>query len=114
MLDRGADTEQKSSAQWTPLLRACYHGNMDVVSLLIEHGADITAKTSDGITCLSMAVRNRHLSVVSYLLEQESCPIHEIEANGYTPLHHVVLLNDPDITSKLVSKGAEINAQTQV
>lgn len=114
LLDQGADTERSSIAGLTPLLRACHHGCLSIAKLLIERGADIKARNADGLTCLSMAAKGGLLSVVSFLLEQQSGPVGEVEANGYTPLHHVVLLNDPDLVSTLISKGVDINAQNQV
>lgn len=114
LLDEGAAAERSSDAQDTPLLNASSLGLLDAVKSLVEHGADITSRTSDGFTCLYLAAKNRHLSVVSYLLGQESCPVDGTDEDGFTVLHHVVILNDPDLTSILINKGSDISAQTQV
>lgn len=114
LLETGADTEQSSKAEWTPLIRACNHGCLDVVKQLVEHGADMTARTRDGLTCLALALKKEHVSVVSYLVEQESCPIDNIEEDGRTLLHNVVLWNDSNIITKLINKGVDVNAQTHV
>lgn len=114
VLDRGADTEQRSNAEWTPLLRACRLGCLNVVRLLVKRGADFTVRSPDGFTCLYLAAKNGNHSVVSYLLGQESFTVDDVDAEGYTLLHHVVMFNDPDATSLLINKGLDVAAKTRV
>lgn len=114
VLEKGADMEQRSNTEWTPLLRACNQGCLEAVKLLIERGADVTAKTPNGTSCLSIGAKNAHFSVVSYLLELQSCPLNYIEENGYTALHYISWLNDSRTMEVVLRRGADINAQNQV
>lgn len=114
LLTIGADTEQKLSDGWTPLLRVCSTGCLEAVKSLVESGADIQARTPSGLSCLSVAAENKHRSVVSYLLKQKFCSVDDVDVAGYTLLHHVVMFNDPVATSTLISKGLDIDAKTQV
>lgn len=114
LLTTPAVTDQKLNDGWTPLLRVCYTGCLEAVKSLVENGADIEARTPDGLSSVTVAAIKKQRSVVSYLLEQDACPISGVDANGYTLLHHVVMLNDPHATSTLISKGLDVDAQTQV
>lgn len=114
LLENGADTERSTIAKWSPLLRACSDGYLQIVKHLVEFGADRTAKTKDGFSCLFLAAKNKQIQVVSYLLEQDFCLTDGIDEDGYTVLHHVVLWNDSALTSKLISKKVAIDSQNQV
>eukprot|EP00210_Caulerpa_lentillifera_P006946 g6641.t1 len=112
LLDKGADVEKKGNSDLTPLLSACQSGFLQGVILLIQHGVDTNACSPDGLTCLMLAAFHKHLSVVSYLLDQEPCPLNGKDRNGFTALHYIVALNDASMTSKAISKGPDINSQT--
>jgi hypothetical protein len=79
------------------------HGNLDIVSYLIEHGADIHARRDHA---LRWCAKNGHLDVVKYLVNH-GADIHshhngalfESAANGHLEIVHY-----------LVDKGADINA----
>lgn len=114
LLDHGADIEQTCPGHLTALLAACLYGFLESVRTLIERGADIGARTPDGLTGLLLAARNRHSAVVSYFLCQDFCGVTDTAANGYCVLHYVALMNDALVLQRLLSKGADINAQTQV
>eukprot|EP00210_Caulerpa_lentillifera_P006929 g6625.t1 len=113
LLNEGVDVECKTSSNLTPLQLACASGFLEGVKLLIEHNADIGGVcSSDGYTCLILAAKKKHLSVVFYLLDQESCPVNAADGHGFTALHYVVFLNNAFLTSKLICRGADINAQS--
>lgn len=113
LLDAGADVERGAS-NWSPLLVACCIGFLEGVKLLVERGANLSVHTEDGLTCLTLATINKHRSIVSYLLEQESCPVVDVDSDGYNALHCVVLLNEPCMVCKVIQKGVPINAQSLV
>ena len=69
-----------------PLMAASFHGNKDIVNILIEHGADVNEKSSNGLTALHIAVEARQVEVVHALLSNgadASAPM----TCGTTPLH---------------------------
>jgi ankyrin repeat protein len=51
----------------TPLQRAVFRGDKDLVELLIANGADVNAKTRKGSTPLYMAKRDGHTEIVEIL-----------------------------------------------
>lgn len=114
LLTAGADIEHKLEDGLTPLLTACLDGSLQDVKLLVTHGADLQACAPEGLRCLLAAAKNQHTKVVSYLLEQESCPVDGVDAEGCTVLHYAVFLNDPDVTAKLIIKAVGIDMQNQV
>eukprot|EP00210_Caulerpa_lentillifera_P006975 g6670.t1 len=114
LLNEGANIEHKSDGRHTPLISACSIGFLEAVKLLIEHGADINIQTPTGVTCLFLAAKKQHTSVVSYLLEIKDWVVNETdETDGCTLLHHVVCSNDPELTTNLIRKGANIDAKNQ-
>lgn len=53
---------------YTPLHRACYHNNVEVVKFLIENGADIHARTVEGWTPLHCTARWEAMESAAVLL----------------------------------------------
>ena len=47
----------------TPLHKACWKGNVDVVELLLEHNANIHARIRESDTCLHEAACAGHIEV---------------------------------------------------
>ena len=56
----------------TPLHRAAYVGNLDVIKTLLSAGASIKQQNVDGQTCFHKAVQRNHVDVVQYLLKMDS------------------------------------------
>lgn len=106
--------EQTCIGHKTALMTACSYGFLETVKILKNRGADTGARTPDGFTCLLLAAKNGHSSVVSYLLDQESCTATDTAACGHNALHYVALMNEAWALERLISKGADIDAQTQV
>ena len=53
---------------WTPLMESSYHGNVEIVRILLEKGADISIKRG-GQTALIIAIKNRKEDVVKLFLD---------------------------------------------
>jgi len=68
LLDAGADVNIPDKLGYTPLMKAAYYGNYDIVSGLVNHDADLTRVDKDGKTALDFA-RERGHRKVSELLE---------------------------------------------
>jgi ankyrin repeat protein len=70
LLDRGADPNIASQWNETPLQAAAYHGNTEILKLLIDAGARLdTAETQYGFTALASAARNGHMDAIKLLLD---------------------------------------------
>ena len=66
MIEEGVEVNfvERSPDRFTPLLRACYAGQYEVASLLIEAGADVSAKDAFGRTPLEYAIGSSEASAI--------------------------------------------------
>jgi ankyrin repeat protein len=69
----------------TPLVRAAFNGQLDMVKLLTQRGASIHATSRVGRTALHYAAEQGHEEVVVYLLDNGADSMHQ-DTSGYTPL----------------------------
>ncbi len=69
-LASGADVNEKSDGDQTPLHIAALNGVLENVKLLLAHGADINAKLTDGSTPLDLAKAEEFADVVAFLVSQ--------------------------------------------
>lgn len=67
LLARGADVNKKLKRGQTALMIASYHGDTDMVRLLISSGADVNGDC-DGDTALSWAKEKGHTEIVNLLI----------------------------------------------
>ena len=69
LLELGADVDKTSNDGWTPLSIAAFHGDQEVVELLVEVGnAQLNKLDSRGMTALHGAARSNHLETPKYLV----------------------------------------------
>jgi len=114
LLDCGADIEQTLGVGETPLILTCSIGFLDGVLLLVGHGANLNARSTNGGTCLLATLEGGHQSIANYLLDLGVCKVNERGKDGVSALHHAVLLNNGDITRKLIQKQANVNVRNHV
>ena len=69
LLNDGADINQPSIADWTPLAHAADLGHYDIVKLLIEKGANVNLCDNDGLSPLHWAKERGHMNIVQLLIE---------------------------------------------
>ncbi len=72
LLAAGADVHQQDEHLWTPLNWAAGKGNMELVSLLVEHGADVAKVGRDERTPYQIALAAGHAEVARYLRQVET------------------------------------------
>ena len=84
----------------TPLIQACYHGNLKLVEWLLEQGADIEAKDN---VCTQYSL----LKILLYLLYMY-CQY------GGTSLHWACREGREEMAALLVDYGADLEAVTNV
>lgn len=101
----------------TPLMTACYMGNMELVKLFIEHGANINALSRNGNrrsckdTPLMYAVLMGRKDVVLFLLEKKADVNLKSECGVITALHAASANGMIDLVKILLDAGADVNAQ---
>jgi len=70
LLQKGADPNAQRESKLTPLQLASFHGNADIVELLIAHGANVNHRGwRHNDTALQVAALHDHLDVVRLLLK---------------------------------------------
>lgn len=93
----------------TALLRAAGGGHLSIVESLIARGADLQASARTGATPLSAAISMRHGAVVEALLQSGADPNRSLPG-GVTPLMLACALGLPEISARLLARGAGIDA----
>ncbi|UZU00120.1 ankyrin repeat domain-containing protein [Chryseobacterium fluminis] len=89
---------------FSPLILACYRGNMEVAKFLMDHVKDINYKSQEGTALAGLAVRyNRDL--VIYLLSKGADP-NIADATGSTPLFWAVKSGNQELTELLLKYKA--------
>jgi ankyrin repeat protein len=113
LLEQGADTNVVGIKGRTPLMRAIFSGNADIVELLLEYGADPNHANPNlenfkGWTPLFLAVSRRHLDIVEFLLNAGANVNQQLE-DGLTALFFAAQRGDLNIVKLLLKHGADIN-----
>jgi len=94
---------------YSPLILACYKGNVTVVNFLIKNVKDIDANSSMG-TPLMAAVVKGNKEIVQTLLENKANP-NITDSNGTTALIYASMFKNYDIVSLLIK--AQANPDTK-
>ena len=93
----------------TPLVRASFLGQADVVSALISFSPDVNAVNDLGWTGLHFAAQENHVDVAK-LLAAAGAMVDARDLNGNTPLWRAAFSHSKDVCSLLVSLGASVDA----
>src|SRR5689334_3491830 len=64
-----ADVNARNEHGMTALMRAAYHGRVQLVRVLLEHGADPNVTRNDNFTALSLAAFFGHAEIVDTLMQ---------------------------------------------
>jgi len=108
LLSRGLDIAARDSDGESALHQAAKGGQKEVVRVFLDSGADVMAEDTHGRTALHKAATSGNRAVVSLLLEKRATISAGID--GRTVLHFA---GNEEITSALLSKGADANARAQ-
>lgn len=96
---------QTSESGFTPLILACYRGNVEVAKFLIDNVRDVNYRSGDGTALSGLAVKyNKDL--VEYLLKKNANP-NIADANGATPLFWAVKFGNMELTELLLKYKAD-------
>jgi len=103
----GRDISQKDAAGDTPLHRAAYHSNADVVQILLGSRADPNIPDRKGKTALRRAYDNKH--VAKLLLAANADP-NVSDKDGTTALHRAAEDGNLDVITALVEARADVSS----
>ena len=95
----------------TPLLYACFRGNVDLIIKLLENQADYTASNCQGLNCLHVSAQANKPQSLIYMLERFGLDINTRDSVNSTPLHWACYTGSQDAVNFVLAQNAEINLQ---
>ena len=90
---------------YSPLMLACYRGNIKVAQFLMENGADINVKSSMGSPLMAAVVKG-NIEIVKALLAKKA-DVNATDANGITALIYAVQFRNEEILKLLLAYNAD-------
>lgn len=93
------------SRGFTPLILACYRGNVEVAKFLIENVKDLNYKSPEGTALAALSI-NYHPELTEMLLRNNADP-DIADSNGTTPLIWAVKQGNEDLVALLIKYGAK-------
>jgi ankyrin repeat protein len=120
LLELGARPDARNEVGETPLIKACLHGKINMIELLLSHDADINA-TSTGAFCnmgpLHIAAATEMPAMVEVLLKKPNIDVNKPGHFGRSALHEAFYTSEshPEVSEELVyallDKKADPNQQ---
>ena len=105
LIKSGADINNSTATNSTPLRAACFDGRLDIVKYLLEHGADMNIPNKYNNTCLMISCYKGHTDVVRHLLQKGANP--DLKAHcGATSLHFAAECGHLEVVKELLHFGA--------
>ncbi|MBO9692204.1 ankyrin repeat domain-containing protein [Chryseobacterium sp.] len=96
---------QVNEGGFSPLILACYRGNVNVADFLIDNVKDVNYKSREGTALAGLAIKyNKEL--VEHLLKKKADP-NIADATGYTPLFWAVKFGNKELIEQLLRYKAD-------
>lgn len=96
---------QANENGFSPLILACYRGNVEVAKFLMDNVKDINYKSQEGTALAGLSVKyNKEL--VEYLLEKKADP-NIADSTGSTPLFWAVKFGNKELIELLLKHKAD-------
>lgn len=96
---------QTNESGFSPLILACYRGNVEVAKFLIDNVKDVNYKSQEGTALAGLSVKyNKDL--VEYILIKNANP-NIADTNGATPLFWAVKFGNKELTELLLKYKAD-------
>ena len=112
LFDKVRDLNVKDNYGGTPLHRASFTGDLNIVEYLVKAGADIESKDKRGNTPLERAIFKGKLSIVKYLIK-EGADVNAPSNCGSTPLSASCCYGPFEAAKILIEHGANVDAANQ-
>jgi uncharacterized protein len=117
-IEAGITPNAKSSSGDTPLIKAAENGNAEILGMLVKAGADPNLRNSDGRSALYYSVQGAggldpQGKALDVLLAAPGVDLKTPYKHGAT-LMHLAVETDYDVgVTKLLAKGADVNAKDE-
>lgn len=95
----------QADGRFTPLMRACKEGRLDIVEELLTLGVDLGVLNVDGCNALWLACYNGSHAIVQRLIDA-GIAIDNQNGNGASALMYVSSNSKPDLVKLLLDNGA--------
>jgi ankyrin repeat protein len=95
----------------TPLMKACHHGEQEIVQYLLDKGANVNAADDQGDTALYTAVLARRVEIVRVLISR-GAKVNMRNLRGLTPIASAAWAGSTQIVKILADAGADLRAET--
>jgi ankyrin repeat protein len=112
LLKGGADASLANNYGATPMSLAAEVGNTDVLRLLLEVGVNADSPTTDGQTALMAVARTGIVDAAQVLLDHHATVDAREKWGGQTALMWASARRHPEMMQLLISRGADVNAQS--
>lgn len=101
-----------ASAEENPeLMVAAGHGDMKMVTALLDKGANVNSQDGFGFTALMFAAKGGYTDVVKLLLARGAEVNVQSKLMKYTALMNAASFGDVAMVKALLKKGAQVNAR---
>jgi ankyrin repeat protein len=103
--------ESRGCCEIAPLHTAAYHGDLEMVQVLLECGVDVNAKNAYGHTPLDFALSRVQPNEVALLSIAQGADPNTRNMKGFTPLHRAAENGWIEIVRLLIEHGANIEVK---
>lgn len=96
---------QTNENGFSPLILACYKGNVEVAEFLMDHVKDVNYKSQEGTALAGLSVKYNK-TLAEHLLRKNADP-NIADATGTTPLFWAVKFGNKELTELLLKHKAD-------
>lgn len=95
----------------TPLMKACWDGEMDIAKYLLDQGANVNAADDQGATPISNAISRDRPEFVQLLVDH-GAKVNIKDIREFTPATQAAAAGNVEIIKILAKAGADLTAET--
>ena len=103
-----------SKKMYTPLHTAASRGSVEALKLLLEYKFDVNVLDTCGNTAMHEACRVGNIEIIDILLQHPSIDVSKKNRIGATALHYACMKGLKTVGTKLIQRGAELYACTDI
>ncbi|XP_052278113.1 protein fem-1 homolog C-like [Dreissena polymorpha] len=104
LVRHGANVNETSDTDSTPVRSACFMTNIQVIKFLVENGADILKPNKNGGTCLINSVQSAQLCT---FLISKGAAVNAVDSSKNTALHYAIREGMLESVKVLLSNKAD-------
>ena len=125
LLHNGADVDVRDNIKETPLFRAVWYGDLEMVQVLLDYKADVDARNPGSFAPIhQLSLGSQSLGVhhhspqmmadVARLLLKHGADVNAQSTGGTTPLHGAAAWGQVEVARVLLDHGANVGAESRL